>query len=80
MKNLDDSTVSIKKMSIGIPEISFDEQKKHAGKHVAIIQGRIVASGDTAKEAFQKARLKFPEKRTDEIGLLYIPKEELMIL
>jgi ribosomal protein L16/L10AE len=39
-----------------------------------------VASGDTAKEAFQKAKLKFPGKKTEEIGLMYIPKEELMIL
>ncbi|RLI76358.1 succinyl-CoA synthetase subunit alpha [Archaeoglobales archaeon] len=67
-------------MLIEAPEISLEEQKKYAGKHVAIVDGKIVASGNTAKEAFQKAKLKFPEKRTEEIGLMYIPKEELMIL
>ncbi|MFO7967836.1 MAG: DUF5678 domain-containing protein [Archaeoglobaceae archaeon] len=67
-------------MLIEAPIISLEEQKKYAGKHVAIVEGEIVASGDTAKEAFQKARIKLPEKKTDEIGLMYIPKEELMIL
>lgn len=67
-------------MLIEAPEISPEEQKKYAGKHVAIINQRIVASGNTAKEAFQKAQQKYPEKKTEEIGLMFIPKEELMIL
>ena len=62
------------------PQIDLDDQKKYAGKHVAIIEDKIVASGDTAKEAFKKARDLYPGKKTEEIGLLYIPREEMMIL
>ena len=65
---------------IEIPQISLEEQRKYAGRHAAIVEGRIVSSGDTAREAFQKAKELFPEKKTDEIGLLYIPREEMMIL
>ncbi len=65
---------------IEIPKIGLEDQKKFAGKHVAIVEGIIVASGDTAKEAFQKARQLYPYKKTDEIGLLFIPREEMMIL
>ena len=65
---------------IEIPQISLEEQRKYAGRHAAIVEGRIVSSGDTAREAFQKAKELFPEKKTDEIGLLYIPGEEMMIL
>lgn len=67
-------------MQIEVPQISIEEQKKYAGKHVAIIDNRIVAYGDTAKEAFQKAKKLFPEIKTEEIGLMYIPREEMMIL
>jgi len=65
---------------IETPKIELEEQKKYAGKHVAIVEGRLVASGDTAKEAFQKARELYPKKKTEEIGLLFIPREEMMIL
>lgn len=67
-------------MLIEAPEISSEEQKRYAGKHVAIIDQKIVASGNTAKQAFQKAQQEFPQKKTEEIGLMFIPKEELMIL
>ncbi|MFQ6056309.1 MAG: DUF5678 domain-containing protein [Methanosarcinales archaeon] len=67
-------------MQIEVPQISIEEQKKYAGKHVAIVNDKIVANGNTAKEAFQKARKLFPVKKTEEIGLMYIPREEMMIL
>lgn len=67
-------------MQIEVPQISVEEQKRYAGKHVAIVDNRIVASGDTAKEAFQKAKKLLPERNTEEIGLMYIPREEMMIL
>ncbi len=67
-------------MQIEVPQISVEEQKKYAGKHVAIVKDRIVAYGNTAKETFQKAKKMFPEKKTEEIGLMYIPREEMMIL
>lgn len=67
-------------MLIETPQISPEDQKKYAGKHVAIVDGKIVACGDTAKEAFQKAKKMFPEKKAEKIGLMYVPREEMMIL
>jgi hypothetical protein len=61
-------------------QIDLDKQKGYAGKHVAIAEDKIVASDDTAKEAFKKARDLFLGKKTEEIGLLYIPREEMLIL
>jgi len=67
-------------MQIEVPQISIEEQKKYAGMHVAIIDNTIVAYGDTAKETFKMAKRLFPERKTEEIGLMYIPREEMMIL
>ena len=62
------------------PEISPQEQKKYSGKHVALVDGKIAASGRTSKEVFEKAQKKFPNRKTEEIGLLFIPKGDLLIL
>ena len=65
---------------INIPFLSIDQQKQYAGKHVALVNGEIVASGKTSVEAFKKARKRFPDKLTEDIGMLYIPEAELLIL
>lgn len=54
-----------------------EELKKYAGKHVAIIDDQVTAACDSAKEAYEMAKRKFPK----EIPLLtYIPKGETLIL
>lgn len=68
------------KVLITTPQVSPEEQKQSAGKHVALIDDKIVASGNTSVEAFGKAEKLFPDKLTEEIGLLYIPKAEFLIL
>ena len=65
---------------INIPFLSRDQQKQNAGKHVALVDGEIVASGKTSVEAFKRARKLFPDKLTADIGMLYIPEAELLIL
>jgi hypothetical protein len=52
-------------------EVAYiEEQKKYAGKHIAIVDNRIVAYRDTAKEVFQKAKKLFPVRKTEEMGLM----------
>jgi hypothetical protein len=70
----------MEKVLITTPEVSTEEQKLYAGKHVALVDGKIVASGNTSVEVFGKAKKLFPDKLTEEIGLLYIPKAEFLIL
>lgn len=65
---------------INIPFVSIEQQRQYMGKHVALVDGKIVASGRTSVEAFKRARRLFPDKLTEDIGMLYIPKAELLIL
>lgn len=58
------------------PGISAAEQKKYIGKHVAIVEGKIVASADTAKRALAMAKRKHSGK---EIDLRYVGSERVLI-
>ncbi len=39
---------------INIPFLSQEQQKQYVGKHVALVDGKFVASGKTSFEAFKK--------------------------
>lgn len=61
---------------IKLPKISLDEQKRYANKHVALINGKIIGSGETPKEAFEMAKREFPKVKTEDILLKFIPGAE----
>lgn len=48
--------------------------KKYGGKQVAIVKGKIVASGVTTKEAVEKAKKKYPQANWQDILLVSVPK------
>jgi len=50
---------------------------KYAGKYIAIIGKKIVASGNNAKDVWNDAKAAYPDKTPT---LAKIPKEELLIL
>ncbi len=55
------------------------ELEKHPGKWIAVVEEDIVATENTYREAYEKAKQKFPEK----IPLVtYVPREgeELLIV
>ncbi|MDH5685251.1 MAG: DUF5678 domain-containing protein [Hadesarchaea archaeon] len=58
------------------PEISTAEQKKYIGKHVAIVDGKIVTSAGAAKKTLETAKQEHSGK---EIGLRYVANEKLLI-
>ncbi len=62
------------------PQITAEEYKKYNGKNVAIYKGKIVADGKTSSEVFKKAKVKFPEAKTEEIEIFYIQMTDVMIL
>jgi len=55
-------------------------QIKYTGKCIAIVDGKVVASGYNSYDVFKRARKKYPDKPTNQIILDYIPKEDFLIL
>jgi hypothetical protein len=47
--------------------------KKYGGQQVAIVDGRIVASGRTLDEVLKKARQLFPSKPLTDIAVFAVP-------
>ena len=50
---------------------------KYIGKYIAIVDNRVVSSGENAKEVWKTAKEKYPDKTP---SLAKVPKEELLIL
>jgi hypothetical protein len=48
--------------------------KKYGGQQVAIVDGRVVASGRTLDEVLKKARQLFPDKPLTDIAVFAVPK------
>jgi len=50
---------------------------EYRGKHIAILESEVVASGDNAKEVWERAHGDHPGK---EFLMAKIPEEEILIL
>ena len=50
---------------------------EYSGKYVAIVEDKVVASGDNAKEVLEEAKRKFPHKKP---MLAKVPTEDALIL
>ncbi len=51
--------------------------KKYSGKHIAIVDDKVVASGSDPKEVWEKAKKKYPNKQP---VLAFVPKEDALVL
>ncbi|MGD0070557.1 MAG: DUF5678 domain-containing protein [Candidatus Bathyarchaeia archaeon] len=51
--------------------------KKYGGKHIAIVDDKVVASGSDPKEVWEKAKKKYPNKQP---VLVFVPKEDTLVL
>ncbi|MDO8524373.1 MAG: DUF5678 domain-containing protein [bacterium] len=52
---------------------------KYKGKEVAIVKGKVVASGSSSKVAFEIARKFFPKISNKDIILLSVPNERATV-
>lgn len=59
------------KKSLSIPTIDI---KKYGGKQVAVFKGKIIASGNNAKEVLEKAKNKTPKSTWRDILLINVPQ------
>ncbi len=50
---------------------------EYAGKWIAIVDGKVVASGDRADEVMKEAEDKYPNK---EITLAKVPTDDILVL
>ena len=58
-------------------QVSHEEMRKYAGQYVAVMDGKVVASGKNLYRKIEELEKKHPNKK---ILITYIPKEELLIL
>lgn len=72
--------MSIEEIFIDIPQIPLEEQEKYAGMDVAIVDGKVIASGRNSVEAYERARELFPDKDPEEIVIRYITRPGTLIL
>ena len=57
---------------------SLELSRKHAGKHIAMVDNRIVAIGRKASVVYQKAIKNIPKNKT--VGIYYLPtKNETLV-
>lgn len=58
-------------------QISREEMRKYRGQYVAVMDGKIVASGKNLYKKIEELEKKYPNKK---IVVTYVPTEDLLIL
>jgi hypoxanthine-guanine phosphoribosyltransferase len=51
--------------------------RKYSGKHIAIVDDKVVASGDDPKKVWEAAKKNYPRKKP---VLAFVPKEDTLVL
>lgn len=50
---------------------------RYAGKWIAIVEQRVVASGEDAEKVYREAKTRYPEKKP---SLAKVPNKEILVL
>lgn len=58
-------------------QISREEMRKYRGQYVAVMDGKVVASGKNLYKKIEELEKKYPNKK---IVVTYVPTEDLLIL
>ncbi|KUO39066.1 MAG: hypothetical protein AVW05_02395 [Hadesarchaea archaeon DG-33] len=66
----------LKEVEKNFPKISEAEQKKYIGRHIAIVDGKIVTSAGGARRTLEMAKREYSGK---EIELRYVANEKLLL-
>ncbi|PIZ89548.1 MAG: hypothetical protein COX89_01015 [Candidatus Nealsonbacteria bacterium CG_4_10_14_0_2_um_filter_37_10] len=61
------------------PKIPVIDFKKYRGKQLAVLNGKIVASGKDTIEVLKKAKARYPNKKIWEFLLISVPMERYFI-
>jgi len=61
------------------PKIPVIDFKKYRGKQLAVLNGKIVASGKDTIEVLKKAKVRYPNKKIWEFLLISVPMERYFI-
>ncbi len=61
-------------MKMAFPKIPTIDIKKYGGRQVAVVRGKIVASGIATPHVLAKAKKVLPAARWKEIVLVSVPK------
>ena len=54
-----------------------DKLGKYVGKWIAVVDDKIVAEGDNAREVYEEARRRYPNR---ELFIMKVPREAVMLL
>jgi orotate phosphoribosyltransferase-like protein len=55
------------------PKIPIIDIKKYGGKQVAIVNGKIMASGETLEEVIQRVKKRLPSKPLNQVHIFSVP-------
>lgn len=60
--------------------ISKEEYERYRGRNVAIVRGRILCSGRSAKEAIEEALRRKPRLKTEDVSIYFIPAADELVV
>jgi len=53
------------------------DTQRYAGKWIAIVEQKVVASGDDAEKVYREAKTRYPEKKP---SITKVPNKEILVL
>ncbi|MDI6813970.1 MAG: DUF5678 domain-containing protein [Desulfitobacteriaceae bacterium] len=62
------------------PRLDEEESDRLRGRHVALVSGKVVSSGNTSEEALEGALRKNPKLKPSDIALYFVPDANELIL
>lgn len=70
----------MQKITTKIYKAPVIDRRKYKGMQVAIINNQVAAAARNSVELLKKVKKKFPGKKTKDIAIMSVPKENVMIL
>jgi hypothetical protein len=70
----------MKKKTINSVDLKKADMDRFSGRHVAIFHKKVIGWGHTVLEAYQMAKVKMPNLKSDQILLRFVPQESMLIL
>lgn len=62
------------------PRLKEGEFERLRGRHVALVSGKVVSSGNTSEEALKGALRKNPKLKPSQVALYFVPDADELVL